>query len=240
MKYLVIALLILPLCSFADVNFFETEINFWDEKKKDMRKESVSKKKDTKFEWSKYKNIENDEFFKEGNHIPPKPFMEVARRPTEENIKNWLDYIKMKNDVQARFLAALNSYKSKVNLPPESKQLIMQKTKNLPKPVILPSKKVTVTTYFLTTCPACKRMFKTLDELQKMGVYVEAIQVDSEKSLKFGVSVPIYKIRKKEREGLMSSGIGVPYSIVRVGSKAMPVSGFQTTRSLLQSLNNIK
>ncbi len=59
MKYLVIALLILPLCSFADVNFFETEINFWDEKKKDMRKESVSKKKDTKFEWSKYKNIEN-------------------------------------------------------------------------------------------------------------------------------------------------------------------------------------
>ena len=73
-----------------------------------------------------------------------------------------------------------------------------------------------------------------------MGVYVEAIQVDSEKSLKFGVSVPIYKINKKEREGLMSSGIGVPYSIVRVGSKAIPVSGFQTTRSLLQSLNNIK
>lgn len=240
MKYLVIALLMFPLCSFADVNFFETEINFWDEKKKDIRKESVSKKKDTKFEWSKYKNIENDEFFKEGNHIPPKPFMEVARRPTEENIKNWLDYIKMKNDVQARFLAALNSYKSKVNLPPESKQLIMQKTKNLPKPVILPSKKVTVTTYFLTTCPACKRMFKTLDELQKMGVYVEAIQVDSEKSLKFGVSVPIYKINKKEKEGLMSSGIGVPYSIVRVGGKAIPVSGFQTTRSLLQSLNNIK
>ena len=36
MKYLIIALLIFPLCSFADVNFFETEINFWDEEKKEF------------------------------------------------------------------------------------------------------------------------------------------------------------------------------------------------------------
>lgn len=240
MKYLILILLLFPLSSFADVNFFETEINFWDEKKKNIPKENISKKKETTFEWSKYKNIENDEFFKEGNHIPPKPFMEVARRPTEENIKNWLDYIKMKNDVQSRFLAALNSYKSKKKLSPESAQLIEQKARGLPKPIALPLKKMTITTYFLTTCPACKRMFKTLEELQRMGVYVEAIQVDSEKNLKFGVSVPVYKINKKEKEGLMSSGIGVPYSIVRIGKKAVPVSGFQTTRSLLQSLNNIK
>lgn len=240
MKFLIISLFMLSLSSYADVNFFETEINFWGESKKNIPKKDIIKKKETKFEWSKYQNIENDEFFKEGNHIPPKPFMEVARRPTEENIKNWLAYIKMKNDMQARFLAALNKYKRKMNLSPKSAQLIEKKTYSLPKPISLPSKKITVTTYFLTTCSACKRMFKTLAELQKMGVYVEAIQVDSEKNLKSGVSVPVYKINKKEKEGLMNSGIGVPYSIVRVGKKAVPLSGFQTPNSLLQALNNIK
>lgn len=237
-KILIFLLTLLPLVSSAEVSFFDDDINFWNEKKEKKQVHQPSSKKE-KFDWSKYKNIENDEFFKEGNHIPPKPFMEVARRPTEENIKNWLDYIRMKNDVQARFQKALAKYREKVSLSPESSQMLTQKSRSLVQ-TNLPQKNITITTYFLTTCPACKRMFKTLDELQKMGVYVEAIQVDSDKKLKFGVSVPIYKINKKEKEGIINSGIGVPYSIVRVGKRAIPVNGFQTVKSLFETLNKLQ
>ncbi len=237
-KILIFLLTLLPLVSSAEVSFFDDDINFWNEKKEKKQVHQPSNKKE-KFDWSKYKNIETDEFFKEGNHIPPKPFMEVARRPTEENIKNWLDYIRMKNDVQARLQRALAKYREKVSLSPESSQMLTQKSRSLVQ-TNLPQKNITITTYFLTTCPACKRMFKTLEELQKMGVYVEAIQVDSDKKLKFGVSVPIYKINKKEKEGIINSGIGVPYSIVRVGKKAIPVNGFQTVKSLFETLNKLQ
>ncbi len=237
-KILIFLLTLLPLVSSAEVSFFDNDINFWNEKKEKKQVHQSSNKKE-KFDWSKYKNIENDEFFKEGNHIPPKPFMEVARRPTEENIKNWLDYIRMKNDVQARFQKALAKYREKVSLSPESSQMLTQKSRSLVQ-TNLPQKNITITTYFLTTCPACKRMFKTLEELQKMGVYVEAIQVDSDKKLKFGVSVPIYKINTKEKEGIINSGIGVPYSIVRVGKRAIPVNGFQTVKSLFETLNKLQ
>lgn len=77
-KILIFLLTLLPLVSSAEVSFFEDDINFWSEKKENKQVHQLSNKK-AKFDWSKYKNIENDEFFKEGNHIPPKPFMEVAR-----------------------------------------------------------------------------------------------------------------------------------------------------------------
>ncbi|MFT6631927.1 MAG: thiol-disulfide isomerase/thioredoxin [Bacteriovoracaceae bacterium] len=237
-KILIFLLTLLPLVSSAEVSFFEDDINFWSEKKENKQVHQPSNKK-AKFDWSKYKNIENDEFFKEGNHIPPKPFMEVARRPTEENIKNWLEYIKMKNDLQARFQKALVKYREKVSITPESSKMLIQKSRSLVQ-TKLPQENITITTYFLTTCPACKRMFKTLEELQRMGVYVEAIQVDSDKKLKFGVSIPIYKINKKEKEGILNSGIGVPYSIVRVGKRAIPVNGFQTVKSLFETLNKLQ
>ncbi len=218
----------------AEINFFNSEIDFWSNQK--SKKTKVVNKSKKEFDWEKYKNVENDEFFKEGNHIPPKPFMEVARRPTESNIKNWLEYIQNKNDIQRRFLTALRKYKSSMNLEPKAIQVLEQKETQL-LPVPLTQKKISVTTYFLTTCPACKRMFKTLEALQKKGVYVEAIQIDSDKEMKRGVSVPVYKANKKEKDGLIKAGIGVPYSIVRIGNKAFPLSGYHTVSSILSVVN---
>ena len=37
------------------------------------------------------------EFFKEGDYSPPEPFMELARNPTDENIRMWFQYLDKKN-----------------------------------------------------------------------------------------------------------------------------------------------
>lgn len=164
-------------------------------------------------------------------------FMEVARRPTDENIKNWMEYIQKNNDVQRKFMIALNKYRQKNEIAPKSEQILDQKMNEL-KQIDLGNTKVSVTTYFLTSCPACKKMFKTLDQLQRQGLYVEAIQIDTDKNLKTGVTVPVYKANDEERKGLISAGMGVPYSIIRVGKKAIPLNGYQTVSSIISAIQN--
>ena len=226
--------------SFAEINFFSKEIDYWNEKniKKNISKAtptSNSKKEKKEFDWEKYKDIENDEFFKEGNHIPPAPFMEVARRPTKKNIENWLEYINQKNAVQRRFLKEIRKYQASKELSPESKSFLVNQEKLLN---FTPDdfKGVTVTTYFLTTCPACKKMFQSLSELQKNEIYVEAIQVDYKKKLKSAVDVPVYLASDKEAKGLIEAGIGVPYSILRIGKKAFPLNGYQNSQGVISMI----
>ena len=69
------------------------------------RERKVKKKKKEKkksFKWSNYLDPKNDEFFKEGSYTPPKPFMELARNPSDKNIGNWIAYNKKKNALNQR------------------------------------------------------------------------------------------------------------------------------------------
>ena len=76
---------------------FDSPINYFEkdkveEKKQKPEKETKTLQKDKfhknqkKFNWNLYLNENSDEFFKEGNYIPPAPFMEALRRPTRKNI----------------------------------------------------------------------------------------------------------------------------------------------------------
>ena len=54
------------------------------------------------FDWDKFTNPKNREFFKEGDYTPPEPFMEIVRRPTDENLTRWFAYIEKRNELSRR------------------------------------------------------------------------------------------------------------------------------------------
>ena len=117
------------LPSFASAEgfkYFENEINYWSSEKKQepFKSEKIKTQKKKDFEWDKYLNPENDEFFKEGNYIPPAPFMEVYRRPTKKNVLMWDAYIKKRNLVHTRAMEKMKLYLGNVN-----KSLDVQKRK---------------------------------------------------------------------------------------------------------------
>lgn len=235
--FIILSLFIFSTISFAEINFFDSKIDFWKDKKVESKQEHIKDSK-AKFDWKTYKDPENDEFFREGNYLPPKPFLEVARRPTDKNIKNWMDYINQKNQIQKRFLAALREYQKKNNLGAKANEVLETK---ISKVNFIPSEnsKISISTYFLTTCPACKKMFNTLEILQNKGVYVEAIQIDTDKYLKKAILVPMRMAEEKEIKGMKESGLGVPYSIIRINGKAQTLSGYQTPESIMLAIQNI-
>ena len=221
----------------SEFSFFNGGINYWEKKKTEVQP-ATPKVKSQKFDWKAYKDPENDEFFREGNHMPPKPFLEVARRPTKENIKNWMEYIDKKNQIQRRFLAALRDYQSKSKLTDEAQNYLNDKS-NRAQLTPAVNSRVSITTYFLTTCPACKRMFETLKTLQQNGIYIEAVQLDKESPLKRPLPFSTRPADESEIKAMKSSGLGVPYSIIRLDKKAKTLSGYQTVQSVFKTIQNM-
>lgn len=251
-KFLFLFLMISNLHA-KEIQFFDKKIDYW--KKKTKRKPTViisdieiidsedekkqDRKKNKKFSWNKYLNKENDEFFKEGNYLPPAPFMEVARRPTEENIKNYFSYIKMKNKLSRDLQIAIANYQKKYSkeLSPESKQYLSSKSHELSPKIDYSNQEISISTYFLTTCSACKKMFRTLKILQSQGIYVETIQIDIENPRKSGVSVPVRDATEKEIKGLKSAGLVVPFSIIRTKDDSFTLTGYQSTQSIHREIS---
>ena len=63
------------------------------------------------FDWSATLDVESDEFFREGNYLPPAAFMELARRPTEQNIRNWIAYQNKKQKLTDTLNEKVSNYK---------------------------------------------------------------------------------------------------------------------------------
>jgi glutaredoxin len=236
-----------------EVNFFDSnEINYWgNEKKEDKQNtpnkigkltKAVKEEKGKKFSWKSHLNVEDDDFFKEGQHLPPAPLMEVARRPTDKNITNYLKYFGMKNLIKARMQNAIESYIKRNNstgkkkLTAESKSYLKHKAKEF-KGHVDGREKIQFTMYFRATCPHCKRMFKTLEELGNLGFIVEAIQTDKV-PLKERYAIPISDAKKEDMIYLKSMGVkGVPYTLIRVGSeKQYSLKGYRSTSEVMSLL----
>lgn len=211
-------------CSFSQagtIQYFDSKIDFWNEKLSSRKASSiptnVTEKSDSKFPWKTYQDPKNKEFFKEGDYTPPEPFMEVARNPTDDNIKQWFDLMKTKNELQANLQLRMQEYMAKNGEPnnapiKESQPSVPtpQKSKSLNTP--LDPTRFRVRMYFESTCPHCKRMFGVLKQLQDNGYEVEALQVDGGP---VASSEKIVPIGKAETEALKKHGIkGVPYLLI--------------------------
>lgn len=201
------------------LQYFESKINFWDDKKTDspsaVTAEKPKEKDDGKFPWKTYLDPKNKEFFKEGDYTPPEPFMEVARNPTDENIKQWFELMQKKNELQTKLQARMQEYMAKNNsmkLPLENfteKPLVPEKKAH--ESVLEPSR-FKVRMYFESTCPHCRRMFGVLKSLQEEGFQVEALQIDSGP---VPVEERIVPIGKAEASEIKKHGInGVPFLLI--------------------------
>jgi len=195
------------------------------------RKKEADKEKS--FKWSKYLDPKNDEFFKEGNYTPPRPFMELARNPTDTNISNWMAYNKKKNALNQRLQVRMREYLTKnAELTPEVKKVVQAKTINMQ--TQFDSSCYRIRMYFDSKCPHCKRMFNTLLALQNRGIYVEALQTDDAKISKARYPIPT---RKASASEIKKQNIkAVPLTLIAdLKKKALypPIKGFQSIEAMI-------
>ncbi len=88
--------------------FYEKPIDYFQDAKELPQAEST-------FDWREVMDINSDEYFREGDYLPPAAFMEVARRPTEKNIQNWLTYQEHKQELTNKLNQRINRYVKKKN-----------------------------------------------------------------------------------------------------------------------------
>ena len=187
----------------GDMQFFQGSIDYWGKDSKpnvetDPPKTAKSdeasattnkpKREDTantnpqekgNFEWNKYMDPNNKEFFREGDYTPPEPFMELVRNPTDDNIRMWFAYMDRKNELASRLSKRMEEYaaSNSAAIPKEAKEKIVKVAKNIPTPAD-DFERFRFRMYFDSQCPHCRHMFETLNDLQDRGYFVEARQVD--------------------------------------------------------------
>lgn len=188
-------------------DFFETDIDYWNKPKvkkepsppiTNKEKAKVSVEKTDSFDWKKQLDPKNDEFFKEGNHTPPAAFMELARNPSDQNIKNWFKLIEKKNLLSQRLSQRIAEYvKKNKKLRPEEKIALTDTKQELPQSAD-DYERFRFRMYFESSCPHCKRMFQTMKELQEMGYFVELKQIDDNTQIRRSLPFAVTQASKAE------------------------------------------
>ena len=243
---LFLILIFVPLCAQAgSIQYFDNKIDYWDDQPKDTTKPTTeTEPQDGKFPWKTYMDPKNKEFFKEGDYTPPEPFMEVARNPSDDNIKNWFDFMQKKNELAQRLQTKMQEYlvknaQAQAPVVGAAPKLVVADSKPVKPSVRVDPARFHFRMYFESTCPHCRRMFSVLKRLKDEGFTVEALEVDSGPVPEEEKIVPIGKADPAE---LKQRGVkGVPFLLVAdVKRQAVlpPVEGYHDydeVISLLQS-----
>ena len=184
-----------------DFQYFSDSIDYWSEgeieKAATPSKEPLPKAQG--FNWKKYKDPKNKEFFKEGNYVPPEPFMELVRDPSDSNIKNWFQYIEIKNKLAMRLQKRLRDYtdRNSVKLDSEEKESLSKVVANI-RPGHSNAKRYRFRLYVDSKCPHCKNMLKTAQQLQSDGYFIEVKQVDKDFAALKGLPIVVKPASKDE------------------------------------------
>lgn len=193
---------------------------------------------ESSFDWDKYTNPKNREFFKEGDYTPPEPFMEIVRSPTDENLKRWFAYIEKRNEFSQRLQKRMKEYveKSSGKLNGRARAHLQERVAKLPIVMDQDTRRYRFRMYFDSKCPHCKRMFGTMASLQERGYFVEALQVDQDQKAIQGLPIPV---RQASKEELLERKIeAVPYLLIGdLKQKVIhPLQGYQSVASIFQAL----
>ncbi len=232
----------------SDFQYFNKGIDYWNEARpatppmvtpnsKPTTQDRSPQDSRERFDWSKFLDPKNKEFFKEGDYTPPEPFMELVRSPNDYNIKMWFAYVERKNELSSQLHKKMADYLARnPSLDPEAKQTIQTRMNVLPKSNDDYSR-YRFRMYFDSHCPHCKRMFATLQELQNQGYFVEARQVDNDPRGLKDLPIPATKASPQEikEKGIQS----VPLLLVGdLKRKIMfKISGFQTVDSIFETIS---
>ena len=227
-------------------DYFDANIDYWNKEHKDVSKKTVPKKSSSQsktsrndFDWDKYLDPKNDEFFQEGNHTPPAPLMELARNPTDENIKKWFKLIEMKNKLTSRLQKKLQEHvaQNKKGLKAQEIELISEATQNLPQNHV-DFRRFKFRMYFESSCPHCKRMMGTMEELRDQGFYIELVQIDSNTKARKGLSFPITQATKIELIEKKINAWPVLFIADLKKNLVYRLNGYQSTPQVLSILSS--
>lgn len=210
------------------VKFFEDTSS--NQKSVEKTPQTASQKKS--FSWNEQLNIENDQFFKEGDYMPPAPLVEALRRPTKENILNFEKWQEMRNLLLQRYEIARSQYVRQTgnNLPVADMPVLEVSEKDL--------EKYHYAFYFESTCPSCHAMFQTINQMVQRGVYVEAIRVDKgegEGEVK-GLNIPWSYAKPEELKKLNLKSVPVLVAIDEKTQKAYQMTGRKSIKEILQAI----
>ena len=172
----------------SELQYFDQKIDYWNEGHAQVPPKEIPSPlapeggEKGAFPWKTYLDPKNKEFFKEGDYTPPEPFMEVAKDPSDDNLKNWFEFMKKKNELAARLETRMQEYLAKQEQPGLAAQIATRVAKSeakAPAPVQADPSRFKIRMYFDSHCPHCRRMFSVLNRLQGDGYKIEALQVDS-------------------------------------------------------------
>lgn len=203
--------------------------------------DKAAQPKDSSFPWKKYIDPKNDEFFKEGDYLPPAPFMEIARDPSDENIEHWFKYLEAKNQVTQRLQAKLSEYAAKH--PPDA-QFSNPSTASAaaPIPVGAPVKlradarRFRLRLYFDSKCPHCEHMIETLKALSLQGFSIELKQVDSDTQARSRIPFPVSGATAAELKQYKIEKVPVLLVGDLKARSYFTIQGYQNETSVLNAL----
>lgn len=230
-----------------EFSFFDREIIWWKDEsearetvvKRELKpspnldskgdKKLATNQQQNTFDWTPYEDPKNDEFFRTGEHLPPKPLLEATRNPTPENIKRAARWMEKRKKLTETFSKKMAQHFRK-------KYSSLFSTNDGKEPYFYPVKpdpsRYQFRMYFDSTCPHCKKMFTTLSELQDEDFKVDAIQIDDRPFSSSKIA-----IRKASAEELERFAIkAVPLTLVadRGSKKIISLPGFMTKEKIYQ------
>ncbi|MGE3682700.1 MAG: TlpA family protein disulfide reductase [Bdellovibrionales bacterium] len=218
-------------CScFAYASVFSDGVRFFEDDKVEKQVTEERPKEEKKpFDWNSFMNVENDEFFKEGDYTPPAPFLEALRRPTKENILLFEKWNETRNLLLQRYETARAQYVAKSNVMlPEVKRSQGGNAKTL--------EKFRFVFYFDAECPSCHAMFETVNQMVQKGVYVEAVRLDKGKQEVRGLSIPWVSPSPKEVQKINLKAVPFLMAFDDETKKVYQVTGRKTIEEIADLL----
>lgn len=214
---------------FIQAEYFGEKIEYFkDSSQKPVESKINQQRKENKFDWNKYLDEKNDEFFKEGDYTPPAPFLEAMRRPTKQNILLFEKWHEKKNFLLKRF----NDKRAEILGKPVLKEEKTNYNEVLP---IL--KEFTFVFYFDSMCSSCRGMFEVVNELTRLGVFIETVRVDSLETEVQGLSIPWVRANKKEIEQLKLTAVPMLLAFQKSSKKAFKIVGKKSVFEISEILN---
>lgn len=216
----------------------------------------------SEFPWAKYLDPKNEEFFREGEYLPPAPFMEIARNPSDDNIALWFQYVEEKNKLLRRLQEKLTDYakqhqenpnalarlKEQIKLPPELarqisntdvNQALLNAAAKIDTGVTLnqDAKRFRLRLYFDSKCPHCVHMMETVKALMNRGFFVELRQIDSDIKARNKIPFPVVSATPADLKQYKIQSVPVLLVGDLKAKTFFKVEGYQTEQAVLSALS---
>lgn len=225
-------------------DYFNKSIEYWD--KREPRKapevkpeNKTDRKEKANFDWKKTLDPmdESLEFFREGDHVPPKAYIEMFRNPNDENIDNWFKLMRKKNELVATLQKRMQEYVSKNQIPQPIVSEYTQTSENLAASAPpVPIDQYRLRLYFHSKCPHCRRMLVTMKELSSRGFFIDVRQIDNDKKALGSVPFPVVQASEQELKEKDISSWPV-LLVANLKSKVIyRINGYQSAQSIIDTL----